>query len=153
MNNPCGFCLNVGNLCSIRITKGKGRKGAFSVDPQQSRCPNAAKLSIASTRKSATSNPCTNAPLACPLCREGADPVWKYNFRSHILNVHPTADAEQFKNKYELDPHEQASMKELFNAKPRRSKMKTASSIKSSDAHSSRRALRYIFPQITRICV
>ena len=34
LNNPCGFCLNVGNLCSIRIVKGKGGKGAFTVDPR-----------------------------------------------------------------------------------------------------------------------
>src|ERR1700723_3856871 len=95
-NNPCGFCLNVGNLCSIRIIKGKGRKGALTVDPQRSRCPNAAKLSITSASKSTASNPCTNVPLACPLCREGADPIWKYNLRSHIITVHPTADVEQY---------------------------------------------------------
>jgi len=148
-NNPCGFCLNVGNLCSIRIIKGKGRKGAFTVDPQQSRCPNAAKLSITSASKSTPSNPCTNVPLVCPLCRDSADPVWKYNFRSHILTVHPTADIGQYKELYELDPHERASMKELFKAKPRRSKTKTVSGIKISDAHSSRSALRYMSRQVT----
>ena len=151
LNNPCGFCLNVGNLCSIQITKGKGKKGAFTVDPQQSRCTNAAKLSITSASKSTTHNPCTNVPLACPLCRQDADPVWKYNLRSHILMVHPSADIEQFKHLYDLDPHKQASMKELFKAKPRRSKLKIASGIKISGAHSSQRALRRVFPSVTCI--
>lgn len=145
-NNPCGFCLNVGNLCSIRLIKGKGKNGAKSVDPQQSRCPNAAKLSIAAASKSTASNPCTNVPLECPLCRDGADAVWKYNLHSHFTEVHPTADIERYKNLYELDPHERASMKELYNAKPRQSKkrMKTVTGIKISVAHSSHRALKYV---------
>ena len=33
------------------------------------------------------------------------DPVWKYNFQSHIHIVHSTADVKQFKNMYELGPH------------------------------------------------
>jgi hypothetical protein len=40
-------------------------------------------------------------------------------------------------------------MKELFKAKPRRSKLKMVSGIKISDAHSSRRALRYFVPLLT----
>ena len=105
-NNPCGFCLNVGNLCSICITKGKGRKGALTVDPQKSRCPNAAKLSITSASKSTASNSCTNAPLVCPLCRKGADPIWKYNMRLHIITAHLTGDIEQYKDLYKLGAHE-----------------------------------------------
>jgi hypothetical protein len=87
-------------------------------DPQQSRCPNAAKLSITSTSKSTANSPCTNMLLTCSLCREGTDPVWKYNFQLHILIVHPTADIKLYKNIYQLDPHEQASIKEIFRAKP-----------------------------------
>ena len=105
-NNPCGFCLNVGNLCSICITKGKGRKGALTVDPQKSRCPNAAKLSITSASKSTASNSCTNALLVCPLCRKGADPIWKYNMRLHIITAHLTGDIEQYKDLYKLGAHE-----------------------------------------------
>ena len=126
--------------------KGKGKNGAKSVDPKQSRCPNAAKLSIAAAGKSTASNPCTNVPLECPLCRDGADAVWKYNLRSHFAEVHPMADIKQYKNLYELDPHERASMKELYNAKPRQSKkkMKTVTGIKISVAHSSHQALKYV---------
>jgi hypothetical protein len=143
-NNPCGFCLNVGNLCSIRLIKGKGKNGAKSVDPQQSQCPNTAKLSITAACKSSPSNPCTNVPLECPLCREGSDAVWKYNLHSHIMSVHPTADILRYKSLYELDLHERAAMKELFDAKPRLSKkrLKTATGIKISEAHSSRQALK-----------
>ena len=91
-NNPFGFCLNVGSLCSICLTKGKGKNSAKSVDPQQSQCPRAVKLLIATAHKLTPSNPCTNVPLKCPLCREGLDAVWKYNFHSHIISVHPTVD-------------------------------------------------------------
>ena len=138
--------MNVGNLCSVRLAKGKGKNGGKFVDLQQSRCPNAAKLSIAAARKSTPSNPCTNVPVECPLCREGSDAVWKYNLRSHIMSVHPTADITRYRDLYELDPHERAAMKELFNAKPWLSKkrMKTVTGIKISRAHSSRRALKYV---------
>ena len=123
--------------------KGKGKNGAKSVDPQQSQCPNAAKLSITAAGKSTASNPCTNVPLECPLCRDGADAVWKYNLRSHFAEVHPTADIERYKN---LDPHERANMKELYNVKPRQSKKKlrTVTGIKISVAHSSHQALKCV---------
>ena len=49
---------------------------------------NAAKLSIAATGKLTESNTCTNVTLVCPLCRDGADAIWKYSLwlRIHILN-------------------------------------------------------------------
>ena len=49
---------------------------------------NAAKLSIAATSKLTESNTCTNATLVCPLCRDGADAIWKYSLwlLIHILN-------------------------------------------------------------------
>ena len=135
--NPCGFCHNVGNLCSLMIIKGKGAKGAKSVDPSQSRCPNIAQLYITSASKSSDNNPCTNIPLECPLCRDGSDAIWKYNMRVHIETVHPTTDIEHYADLYTLGPHECTGMKALFNTKPQHSKQKKLPDIKISEAHSS----------------
>jgi hypothetical protein len=141
--NPCGFCLNTGGLCSIRVTKGKGKKGALVVDPLKSRCPNVAKLSITAASKYSDTSPCTNHPLECPLCQEGADLVWKYNLPSHIQKVHPTATLEEYEYLYAVGASERAKLKTLYSAKPRHSKKKKqVIDIKISEAHSSRRALR-----------
>ena len=66
--NPCGFCLDTGNLYSIRLVKGQGRKGAKVVNIQNSCCRNVAKLSVNSATKSTMTNPCTNYPIECPYC-------------------------------------------------------------------------------------
>jgi hypothetical protein len=61
--NPRGFCLNTSDLCSIKIAKWRGSKGALMVDVANFRCSNATKLSIASAFKYVEPNPCTNHPL------------------------------------------------------------------------------------------
>jgi hypothetical protein len=140
--NPCGFCLNTGDRCSINIVKGKGRKGALMVDIN-SRCPNTAKLSIASASKYVANNPCTNHPLRCPICRDNAEPIWKYNLRSHIERVHPTATLDDYKEEFKLHPDERARLKTLFQKKSRRTRTKKqVIDINISEAHSTRRALR-----------
>jgi hypothetical protein len=141
--NPCGFCLDTGGLCSIRLVKGRGRKGAKVVDIQNSRCRNIVKLSVNSAAKSTQTNPCTNYPIECPYCREGSDPIWKYNLLVHFLTVHPTADHNQHKELYTIGMEERAHLKTLYHTKPRHSKKKKqVMDIKISEAHSTRHALR-----------
>ena len=125
------------------LSKGRARmvQNLLTLSNLDAQTQQSSRLAV---HKSSPSNPCTNVPLECPLCREGSDAVWKYNLHSHIMSVHPTADILQYKSLYKLDPHEHAAMKELYDAKPWLSKkrLKTATGIKISEAHSSRRALK-----------
>jgi hypothetical protein len=143
--------LNTGSLCSIRIAKGKGSNGAKTVDVQQSRCINKAKLSIATAAKYTASSPCTNIPLECPLCRQGSDAVWKYNLLSHIERVHPTVNAIIYKALYALDESESKELKERYTTKPRITKKKQVMGIKISEAHSSRLAMRYLIISLVSV--
>jgi hypothetical protein len=140
--NPCGFCLNTGSLCSIRLAKGKGTNGTKTVDVIHSQCSNVAKLSITSAAKCIESSLCTNVPLDCLLCLPGSDAVWKYNLLAHIKSVHPTATLEKYASLAEISQLERTRLKQLFNAKPRASKKKkVVANICISIAHSSQRAL------------
>jgi hypothetical protein len=87
-------------------------------------------------------SPCTNHPLKCPLCRDDADLVWKYNLQSHIQTVHLTATLEKHKHLYIVNATERAKLKTLYHAKPWHSKKKKqVVDIKISEACSSHHAM------------
>jgi hypothetical protein len=72
--------------------------------------------------------------------------------RSHILKKHPTADVDIYKTHFEISQDEIVLMKGAYLAKPRRSKKKTrvSTTFQISEVHSSRLALRFVFPR--QIC-
>lgn len=137
--NPCGFCLSTHSFCQIVLVKSKGADGATRIDMAKSRCPNLAKLGLATAAKSTERSPCTNRPLPCLI-----DPCpyvdWKYNLKSHISKVHPTANLSRYKSQYELAQGEEVALKTISTTKKRRSSKKRID-FKISDEHSTEAAL------------
>ncbi|KDR81053.1 hypothetical protein GALMADRAFT_91766 [Galerina marginata CBS 339.88] len=136
---PCGFCLNEGTLCTIKlITNSKGSR----IDMKDSRCPSLRKITIKSAAKYSKESPCTNHPLACPLCPKSSPAVWKYNLSSHITSHHPTANVDLYKDSFKLASEEITLMKGIYQTVPRTSKKKNqTASLPISDGHSTRMAL------------
>eukprot|EP00798_Chlamydomonas_sp_ICE-L_P009442 gene9442-biopygen5779 len=90
----CGFCGIVCHDRSSGVCNVDLRKGSSShVIVVTSSCPQVYKMSYASVEKGSTANPCTNRPVACPICL--SDPgktrkyVWSYHFLHHMQSVHP----------------------------------------------------------------
>lgn len=139
-DNPCGFCLNTGSLCSIYLTITSKNT---VIDMEGSKCPHLRKLHLLPASKhNPPSSPCTNHPLVCPLCPPKSPTVWKYNLRSHIINVHPTADINLYMQYFDINESERTLMKRAFKVKPRRVKRNEGISLLTSDAHSTCSALR-----------
>eukprot|EP00798_Chlamydomonas_sp_ICE-L_P029366 gene29366-biopygen8610 len=79
-------------VCNVDLRKGSSHSPHVIV--VTSSCPQVYKMSFASVEKGSTANPCTNRPVACPICL--SDPgktykyVWSYHFLHHMQFVHPT---------------------------------------------------------------
>lgn len=123
---PCGFCGGSGDLCVVYLGKGKGKKGAISVDIVKSRCKNGnlVKFSIGPGVKSTVSSPSTNRPIICPLCaasNSSSPAIWKYNLRAHIEEVHSEANvnAAMYKKLYTIERLEVTALRNLWEKKTR----------------------------------
>jgi hypothetical protein len=135
-------------MCAVYVAKSKGSQGAHYVDVSKSRCKNGnvVKLSLGSGEKATIHSPCTNVPLACPLCPSVAPAIWKYNVLEHISQVHPTADAssDAYKLLYDIGPFEVSVLKVLWLKKPRHIARKFCNlgNLNISDPHSTHLAPR-----------
>ena len=123
-HDPCGFCLKPSNICSIKVTKGKGRKGGQTVSVGESRCQNASKLLITTASRYKDNSPCTNHPLKCPLCQHNTPFVWKYNLKSHITRAHPTATLDDYKEHWHISSAKCAKLLTMYTFKKRHLKSK-----------------------------
>lgn len=144
-DNPCGFCLRVSSDCKIYLRKGQSGP---QVDMSLSSCLQLRKLSLGAAAKFSPHSPCTNHPMVCTLCPNGTSTVWKYNLRSHIIKVHPTATPLLYKHLYNVAEAEMVLMKGCWNKRRRLTKGKKKrvqnSTMAISEAHTSRITLRYV---------
>ncbi|EIW78062.1 hypothetical protein CONPUDRAFT_92305 [Coniophora puteana RWD-64-598 SS2] len=95
----CGFCMQPitksGCVFYLRPTKGSG--SSFQVDVTRSSCPNPVYFSYHSAASSSESAPCTNVPVACPICSPTnklavKNPaVWKYSMAAHLRIHHASS--------------------------------------------------------------
>eukprot|EP00798_Chlamydomonas_sp_ICE-L_P015584 gene15584-biopygen24614 len=102
----CGFCRIVCHDRSSGVCNVGFKKGSTShIIVVTSSCPQVYKMSYTFVEKGSTANPCTNRPVAWPICF--SDPgkirkyVWSYHFLHHMQSVHPaqklsTDDIETF---------------------------------------------------------
>jgi len=138
--SPCGFCLNSGSLCVIRLVV---TSKLTTIDMKATRCSKKRKIAIKAASTFTPRSPCTNHPLVCPLCPPNSPAIWKYNLRSHIVGSHPTANPDLYKPLFELHNDELTLMKARFKIAPRKSKReKQIAPLQVSDLHTSRMALR-----------
>ena len=49
------------------------------------------KYSYGVAAESSPSSPCSNVPIACPLCSSAAPAIWKYFMKAHFQETHKSA--------------------------------------------------------------
>lgn len=145
-DEPCGLCLRPSSLCRIFLARGAG--GKLKLNPlRSSGCGNWQAFRYSVAAKSTATSPCSNVPVACPICADKLSPaVWKYNLRSHIMSKHPSALLSRYSLLWELTRFETSQMtlfwRERLNIVVRRpGKSKEAAKIVISEAHTSTIAL------------
>eukprot|EP00798_Chlamydomonas_sp_ICE-L_P005941 gene5941-biopygen13275 len=90
----CGFCSVVchdrsSGVCNVGLKKGS----TSHIIVVTSSCPQVYKMSYTSVEKGSTANPCTDRPVACPICLSDTGKtckyVWSYHILHHMQSVHP----------------------------------------------------------------
>ncbi|KZW00912.1 hypothetical protein EXIGLDRAFT_666731 [Exidia glandulosa HHB12029] len=142
----CGFCLDGGGLCRFHLLKpgGVDAKGQ-QVNVEASTCSKLQKFSYAAAAKSKKSSPSSNIPMPCPVCKDPAPVVWRYNLAQHIAQHHRNEDVSRFKHLWTLSREEKDGLSKVWdrvtNARNTRAS-KAMPTLKLSDAHSSLLAMR-----------
>ncbi|PBK89462.1 hypothetical protein ARMGADRAFT_1113267 [Armillaria gallica] len=85
---PCSLCLCPAPVCSWYLHKGKGSNGGYQVNWKKSTCANKLKFNYNVAAAASEMSPCSNVPIQCKYCPDGAPAVWKYNMIVHIQNHH-----------------------------------------------------------------
>ena len=142
---PCGLCLRPAPICKIVLKKAKGCTGKLAIDMESSSCPNLVKFSIASAAACYETSPCTNHPMKCPYCPKLNPAVWSYNFRYHLLRVHPSVQLSNHQSLWTLSKLEKEGMKRVWQhrhkqAKPHRRAQRLPLTI--SETHRTQLVLR-----------
>ncbi len=142
----CGLCMRPLPLCVFYLQKGKGVGSAPQIDARMSRCPNfTGKLSYLAAATERANSPCTNVPITCPLCPSTSTAIWKYNMKTHLAQLHPSAKGGGLLKAYVISNSEKAALKILWEKRYmtscRRRRHNTASNpLAISEVHSSRQA-------------
>ncbi|KAI0258005.1 hypothetical protein BC834DRAFT_915424, partial [Gloeopeniophorella convolvens] len=118
---PCGLCLRSYKVCQIYLRKNKGRHGNPKIDKDRSLCSSTVKFSYATAAKSSSSSPCSNVPLACPVCPSNSPAVWRYNLRAHFLRLHPSIPLQSYSHLWTLADSETTEMATIWKNRLRQS--------------------------------
>ncbi|KAF8229468.1 hypothetical protein L208DRAFT_1038151, partial [Tricholoma matsutake] len=85
----CGLCLWPPPFCQFFLTKGKGTNRSLKINKSLSQgCLLKVKYLYSIAAESSPSSPCSNVPVACPLCSNTAPTIWKYFMRAHFQETH-----------------------------------------------------------------
>ncbi|KAF8269210.1 hypothetical protein EI94DRAFT_1575002, partial [Lactarius quietus] len=113
---PCRLCMHPSPLCSFYLQNGKGAGSALQIDKRMSHCPNfIGWLFYLVAATESTTSPCTNVPVACPLCPSTLAAVWKYNMKSYLAWIHPSTEGSDFHNAYMISKSEKSALKMLWD--------------------------------------
>lgn len=144
-DSPCGLCTN--SQCRVYLKKSTK---TMVIDPARSTCEllGTQKFNLKDASTMSEKSPSTNHPLQCPLCHGTQAAVWKYNFRAHILQDHPSANVDLYKEKFIISEAEKTLLKGVYRTKNRKSRKRRAKDSaprpQISEAHSARIVLRYV---------
>lgn len=147
-DEPCGVCLRPSSRC--RIFLGRSGTGHPNIDMKKTfGCGNMKALGFrySIAMESTDSSPCSNVPLACPLCPAKTSPaVWRYNFTYHMRQAHPDANLSDFEtihslSKFEIDFIDSIWEERLTIVSQQAGKSKASSNLLISEAHTSTHAL------------
>lgn len=123
-SEPCGLCLRPAPLCKIVLNKTKGRTGNLAIDMKTSSCPNLVKFSITIAAKCSDGSPCTNHPMHCPYCPKSTPAVWSYNFRQHMLRVHPSQPLDKHRSVWSISKLEKDGMRQVWEHRLKQPKVR-----------------------------
>ncbi|RDB18817.1 hypothetical protein Hypma_014567 [Hypsizygus marmoreus] len=145
----CGLCLRPSPMCLMYLKKGRGAAAGFNADPERSTCLKFIKFNCATAARSSATSPCSNVPLACPLCPANSPAVWRYNLSTHFRQHHKLAPTH-FPTSTQLSQSEKDGMKQKWDARFTARKTRNLkkhqgkNALLLSAAHSSHSALRTI---------
>lgn len=118
----------------------------MQLNVKKSSCANKLTFQYAVAEESSQSAPCSNVPIACPLCpKRSAPAVWRYILPYHLKDVHKLNNLEPYANLWTISQSEKTQLKNLWNEKhttKRARKSQKKSRLDISDAHCSHLALR-----------
>ncbi|KAJ7070269.1 hypothetical protein B0H15DRAFT_793726, partial [Mycena belliarum] len=147
-DQPCGFCGRPFPMCLFNLKK---TADGVAVNLATSKgCPNfVKKFNYGIAARSTKTAPCSNVPLRCPECDSTDPTVGRYNLKQHLLQYHPLTPPAQYKALWEISDTESAAMLVVWEkmqepARKKRATKKAKSTLRISDAHSSRLALVYV---------
>ena len=147
-SEPYRLCLRPLLLCKIMFKTTKGWKGHVAIDIKLSLCPNLIKFSITNAAACSESSPCTNHPMRCPYCPKSNPAVWSYNFRHHLLCVHPSIHLGNHKAVWAPLKLEKDGMKHIWqhwHKQPKPHQRAQRPPLVISETHHTHLVLRYIF--------
>ena len=111
----CGLCLRPPPFCQFFLTKGKGANGSLKINQTLSQgCLMKVKYSYSVAAESSSSSPCSNVPVACPLCSKTSPAVWKYFMKAHFQETHKSASISKYEHIWKLSNFEAAEMKKIW---------------------------------------
>jgi hypothetical protein len=153
LQEPCALCFHPAQICKIYLKKGKGKEGGLAIDCSKSLCPNIVNFKYKIAAELTKSLPCSNIPLICPLCSKTAPAVWRYNFKHHIKETHPSVspDVDYLRQLWALSSFESNQMHNIWKArrnipKQRRKKRsyESTATLAILEAHTLEAAIRYV---------
>ena len=111
----CGLCLRPPPFCQFFLSKGKGTNGSLKINQTSSQgCLMKVKYSYSVAAESSSSSPCSNVPIACPLCSKTSPAVWKYFMKAHFQETHKSASIPKYEHIWKLSNFEAAEMKKIW---------------------------------------
>lgn len=153
------MCLRPATICKFHVRKVKGDTVKYTITARGITCPNFAKFSWTVAANSASSSPCSNAPLRCPICPEDSPAVWRYNMRVHFENSHPTnLTNPQYQRLWTLTDFEIEKMGNLWDNRHRKKSTRKKNTadvprLVISEAHSARATLKFVLDSCSTLFV
>ncbi|PPR03132.1 hypothetical protein CVT24_008485 [Panaeolus cyanescens] len=125
-----------------RSSKARGA-GNVKIDHERSTgCPNNINYSYAVAKVSKDSSPCSNVPIACPVCPAKEPAIWRYNLRAHFVENHLTSlNIPEYVALWTISNNEIEKMKVIWQTRQqssvKRPRKDDTPKLIASDAHSS----------------
>jgi hypothetical protein len=139
----CGLCLRPAPMCQVYLRKARGTAGSVSVDRKKSSCVNMIQFNYATASTSSEASPCSNVPIACPLCPGNSPAVWTYSLHAHFRGRHRLQSPAHFPIRVSLSQSEKDGMQQVWKSRfkvqrRRKTKPKNKPSLVISEAHRTR---------------
>ncbi|KAJ7725143.1 hypothetical protein DFH07DRAFT_691016, partial [Mycena maculata] len=115
---PCGLCCRPWPMCQFFLKKSGSTANTLTLNMAISRgCPNLVYFSYGTAEVSSGSSPSSNVPLKCVYCDPKDPAVWRYNYKEHLIQYHPTVSLEKHADVFTLSAAEELAMGKVWEAR------------------------------------